>query len=199
MERTVPWSAGGYVEVPFDSRARIRIRVVDQDGTVVPAYLVRERSHPLRQDDGTPAAETRVPWTSDGIQVTPWQTLRAGSRMFVYVPGVGERIHPCATDVHGGRTACEIRLGPPATAAVEIRSRRHDAALPANVNLVLREVRDLPNPVMVRCFVAGQRLRDGWTVHGVHPGTYDYEIGTAPTPTRGRIDVTSAGPNTIEF
>jgi hypothetical protein len=67
------------------------------------------------------------------------------------------------------------------------------------VNLHLREVRELPNPIEVRCYVDAQLVRQGWSMHGVHPGTYDYEVDTKPSRTRGRIVVTATGTNSIEF
>ena len=198
----VSWSAGGYVEVPVDARGRIRLQVFDPDGAVVRAYAATRYSDPLRGNDGTLGVARRTPTTADGIQVTAWTTLEAGSRLFVFVPGRGEHLHLCSGPVHGGAVPYVVRLAEPARGELLLRCGPRRDALPKFVNVHLREVGETKPPLTLRVLVPSDAIRDGFTLHGVHGATYDFEIGlqgATPTQTRGRITVAATGRTTLEF
>jgi hypothetical protein len=114
----VAWRAGEPVTVPGGLADFTRVKLLDGEGDPVLAYRVRQHNDGRRGFDGR-IFEKDIVHSDAGIQITRWKGLITGTLLYFLVPGVGEFVHACDSDVKPGDTYV-VRLGAARLGAVTV-------------------------------------------------------------------------------
>ena len=176
---TVRWVTGARTEVPCDLGAYLRVKVVDASGAPVAKYGITLRNHAVRAVNGEIDGRLRLVCSPSGIQVTRFERFKAGSVVYVALPGQGQFLHSCARDVLPSRDPYTI----------VVRAAKHGAIVVAlkNCARIGRKnsigIHLLSDPVSK----TGQRNEyrfklfpatagGGWTAKHILPGHYRYTL-----------------------